>query len=379
MKIGLVFPYNVARGGGVKEIVRAITDGANERGHTAKIITPLPRDIGDTDTNDIIFLGNGADFKSPTHTTAQVSASVSLDEIDRTLAEHNFDVLNFHEPWVPVLSRQVLSRSKAVNVATFHAHVPETLMSRTIVKVVTPYTKSVLRYLHELTAVSEAAAQYVTSLTDHPVTIIPNGIELAHFKTNQSDKHPHNEKTILYIGRLERRKGVKYLLQAFQLLQQSMEDIHLVIAGDGPDRQKLEDLVELMGLKHVTFLGYVTDQQKFNLLQTADLFVSPALYGESFGIVLLESMAAGLVTVAGDNPGYSAVMQGLGGISLVDPRSSAEFARRLDLLLNEPTLRKVWQEWAKQYVKQFNYEKIVDQYIEVFEHAISTHASKVSK
>ncbi len=378
MKIGLVCPYNMARGGGVQEIVRDLRAGLTKLGHDVKIVTPRPRDISGCDTEGIIFLGNAADFRSPMHTTAQFSVSVDTDEIDHMLETEQFDLLHFHEPWIPILSRQILSRSKAVNIATFHAKVPETLVSRTVIKVVTPYTKSILSYLHGLTAVSDAAAEYVTSLTDEPVTIIPNGIDLKRFRAAAKlGKKDPSVKTILYIGRLERRKGLKYLFRAYQQLTQNQEDVRLVIAGDGPDREKMELLAETMKLPNVTFLGFVTDAAKMELLGSADLFCSPAIFGESFGIVLLEAMASGLVAVAGDNSGYAAVMQEMGNLSLVNPRETDEFARRLSLLLNEETLRADWKKWAKSYVEQYNYPQIINRYNELYEFALKQKEHRI--
>lgn len=376
MKIGLVCPYNIARGGGVQEIVRDLRSGLIARGHDVKIITPLPRDTEGCNMEGIICLGAAADFRSPLHTTTQFSASVDTKEIDEMLDHENFDLLHFHEPWVPMLSKQILSRSRAVNIATFHAKVPETLMSRTVAKVVTPYTKSVLKYLHALTAVSDAAAEYIGSLTDEPVTIIPNGIDLTRYHT--SKKHvPTNEKTILYIGRLERRKGLKYLFKAYQQLVEDNENIRLVIAGDGPDREKLEALAETMKLPDVTFLGFVSEEVKLQLLSAADLFCSPAIYGESFGIVLLEAMASGLVVVAGDNSGYTSVMQDMGALSLVNPRDIPAFTRKLDLLMNEPKLREEWQKWAVDYVKQFNYPEIIGKYEDLYTYVLAHHSHKI--
>jgi phosphatidylinositol alpha-mannosyltransferase len=389
MKIGLVCPYNIAKGGGVQEIVRAMQKELAERGHTAKILTPEPRDMDDSfRTKDIIFVGSAADFKSPLHTTSQFSLTADMYGIEQMLEEEQFDILHFHEPWVPMLSRQILSRSQSVNIATFHAKLPETMMSRTVVKVVTPYTKAVLRNLDELTAVSEAAAEYVCTLTDAPVTIIPNGIDLSMYKTHSKKAQANlkdglidgvkneNKKlqTILFIGRLERRKGVSCLLEAYGVLTEHTEGVELIIAGDGPDREKLEYMTREMQLPNVIFLGYVTDQEKIRLLETADLFCAPALYGESFGIVLLEAMATGLVTVAGNNPGYASVLQELGSISLVNPKDAAEFARRMDVLLHDGELRKLWKKWAKKYINQFSYTNIVDQYIEVYETAHKKHA-----
>lgn len=377
MKIGLVCPYNIAKGGGVQEIVFAMQKELASRGHEAYIITPQPRDydLNTAKHKSVIFVGTATDFNSPLHTTVQVSAGLN-DDIDRMLEEHKFDILHFHEPWVPMLSRQILTRSNTINVATFHAKLPETMMSRTLAKVVTPYTKSLLKYIHEFTAVSDAAAEYVCSLTDQPVAIIPNGINLENYKVpaRRSDRRKH--KTIFYIGRLEGRKGVKYLIRAFAELQEKDPNTTLIIASDGPDREKLQMLVDDLGLRNVTFTGFLTEKEKQKYLRTADLFCSPALYGESFGVVLLEAMASGLVTVAGNNPGYASVMQGLGSISLIDPKDTKEFAHRMHLLLNEVELRKLWREWSAEQITQYSYPNVVSQYEEVYRSALEQHTQQ---
>jgi phosphatidylinositol alpha-mannosyltransferase len=375
MKIGLVCPYNISKGGGVQEVVKALQHGLILRGHEAVIITPRPRAKGQP-PKGTIFLGNGADFKSPMATTAQFSMSVDGKEIDEMLEREKFDVLHFHEPWQPVLCRQIITRSSCVNVATFHANLPGTMMSRTVIRAVIPYTKPILKYIHSYTAVSEAALEHLRIVSDHPVSIIPNGIDLHHYHSPR--QRPENkEKIILYVGRLEKRKGVKYLLQAFAALREKKPDVRLIIAGDGVDRQKLEQYVEEEEIKNVEFLGYVTEHDKRELLRKADLFCSPALYGESFGIVLLEAMASGLVTVAGNNAGYASVLQGLGALSLVNPHDTHEFAKRLDLLLHEPELRKLWLKWAKDNVVQYSYPHVVEQYEDVYRAALQNHASEI--
>lgn len=368
MKIGLVCPYNIVKGGAVQEIVKAMHAELTHRGYDVRIITPEPRELTEAHrTKDMIFIGGAADFNSPLHTTSQISATSDILEIEKMLESEKFDVLHFHEPWVPMLSRQILSRSKSINVATFHAKLPETVMSRTLATIVTPYTKAVLRDLDYLTAVSEPAAEYVRTMTDVNVEIIPNGIDLKSFKPPASYGDALKPvKTILFLGRLERRKGVLYLLKAYQQLLERCSDVELVIAGDGPDRKKLEDKVDNLELPNVKFLGYVTDAEKHKLLKSADLFCAPALYGESFGIILLETMASGLVTVAGNNPGYSSVMQELGSISLVNPKDPAEFARRMDVMLHDEGLRRLWRKWALNYVKQFDYVPIIDKYEKIY-------------
>jgi phosphatidylinositol alpha-mannosyltransferase len=377
MKIGLVCPYNIHRPGGVLEVVLALKDGLEKRGHTVKIITPKPRNHEVEPEDNVIYAGVSTDFRtlSFTDTTSQVSSTADNEKIDAMLAEENFDILHFHEPWQPLLSRQLLQRSNAVNIATFHSKVADGMMSRSILKAVAPYLKSVMKYLHVLTAVSESGASYAAGITDQPITIIPNGIDLARYKKIKVAKSS-KQRTILYVGRLEGRKGVKHLLQAYQLVEQNNDDIRLVIAGDGPDREKLELLAEDLKLKSVDFLGFVSDEDKLELLNKADLFCSPAMFGESFGIVLLEAMATGTVAVAGDNSGYIGLMQDIGALSIVNPTDTEEFARRLELMLNQPDLRGMWQKWAKDYVKQFNYPNIVDQYEKLYRKALKDHGRR---
>lgn len=367
MKIGLICPYDIYKGGGVQECVRATQAELLSRGHEVKIITPLPRQTEAKQPPNIIFIGYSRDIKSPLHTTSQVSVNLNNDMVEEVLSREQFDILHFHEPWVPIVSRQILSRSTAKNVATFHAKLPETVVSRTIERVITPYTKSVIKYLDALTAVSEAAATYVSTLTDKPINIIPNGINLSYYSAQPIKRPSDKPKHIVFIGRLEKRKGVKYLLQAFALLSQNHPTTKLTIAGNGPDRAKLELLADSLQLKNVRFAGYISDKQKKKLHAEADVLCSPALYGESFGIVLLEALASGIPIVAGDNPGYASVMKGLGQLSILDPTDTDEFARRLELFMTDEKLRKLWREWALDYVKQFSYPNVVDAYEKLYE------------
>src|SRR5688572_680953 len=196
MKIGLVCPYNISKHGGVLEVILALKSGLEQRGHVVKIITPRHRKHEGGDMPDVIFAGTSTDFQSPMSTTTQVSSTSDNEKIDAMLAEEKFDILHFHEPWQPLLSRQLLSRSKSVNIATFHSKVPETIMSRTVIKAVTPYLKSVMKYLHVLTAVSDSGAEYAASLTTQPITIIPNGIDLK--KYHKSSKIKKDPNTILF-------------------------------------------------------------------------------------------------------------------------------------------------------------------------------------
>lgn len=369
MKIGLVCPYNMFRGGGVQECVYALQEGINARGHEAFIITPHPRDYKGRNPNGMLLVGGAVPVRAA-RTSAQISASVDINALQALLEKEKFDVIHFHEPWNPMLSRQILSRSDAINIGTFHAAMSERRTSRTVERVITPYTKSILKYLDVMTAVSVTATNYVHSLTKRKIVIVPNGIDLKKYTFNSEQNVSDNfEKTILYIGRLEKRKGLKYLIQAFHIVKHLRPEFRLVIAGDGPEREKLEAQVKELGLSDVEFLGYIEEHRKLELLHEADIFCSPALYGESFGIVLLEAMASGCVTVAGNNSGYETVLKGRGQLSVVNPKDAPEFARRLILLATDQALRTAWRDWALREVQKYDYDKVIDQYVALYEAA----------
>ncbi|HKR81908.1 MAG TPA: glycosyltransferase family 4 protein [Candidatus Saccharimonadales bacterium] len=369
MKIGLVCPFSIARGGGVLEHVYAIQDELLNRGHDAYIVTPQPRDFTLDSRKNVIFIGASTDFRSPIGTTGQVSASADIEAIDEMLARERFDVLHFHSPEVPMIGRQILSRSSCVNVGTFHATYPDSLTGRTFTKVIAPYIQSVIKYLDEITAVSETAASSIRLLTDKPLAIIPNGIDLHIFKP--APKKPAKGKTVLYVGRLEARKGVKYLLKAFAVLAQKDPTVHLKLIGDGTDRAKLEALAETLEIPHsrITFAGYLSNEEKLQALQQADVFCAPAFYGESFGIVLVEAMACGTPLIAGNNPGYAGVMKGVGSLSLVNPKDTEDFVRRLQAFLREEAVRKIWKTWAKKEIVQYGFDRVVDQYEALYKQA----------
>lgn len=356
------------KGGGVQECVKAQYTELTRLGHTVKILTPEPLRFKGEIPKDMIFVGVGADIKTPFHTTAQISGTVRTEFVKEMLAKESFDILHFHEPWISVVSRQILANSNAKNIATFHAKLPETLMSKTLEKVAMPYMRSILKYLDAMTAVSEPAASYIKSLTRKQIHIIPNGIALEEF--NKLKHTTPKQKNVLYIGRLEKRKGVNYLIEAFHRLK--LPNIELIIAGDGPDREKLALQVQNKKLDNIKLLGYVSDIKKKQLLAEATVFCSPAIFGESFGIVLLEAMAAGVPIVAGNNPGYSSVMTGRGKLSLVDPSDAQAFADRLELFLEDDEVRRAWLDWANKTVINYDYPEVIKSYEQLYQQVMQS-------
>lgn len=378
MRIGLVCPYHLARPGGVLDHVKRLHYELTKRGHYVKIITPLPRDFEEEVPPEFITLGTSMNTTAFAGTAWQMSFSVDNSAIDEVFEREKFDVLHFHEPWIPMWGRQLLARAQTATIGTMHGRFYDTMTAKTVMPFVNTYIKPIVKYIDVFTAVSEAPIEYFETISHRPVIIVPNGIDLAKFKNYKTTAKAKKSdmKTIFYVGRLENRKGVKYLLRAFNELAARRDDVRLVIAGTGVDDKKLKHLVEDEKIPRVEFLGYVSEEDKIRWLHEADLFCSPAIYGESFGIVLLEAMASSLPIVAGDNIGYSSTMKETGAISLVNPKDTVDFARRLELMTFDERLRAVWREWADEYVRQFDFPEIVDQYVSVYDQAIKHHAHR---
>jgi phosphatidyl-myo-inositol alpha-mannosyltransferase len=374
LKIGLVCPYDFFRHGAVQKLVQLLDKELTERGHDVRIITPRPRNYKGDPPPRTIFVGQSAKWNTPINTTLEVGISFETDGLEDMLNDEHFDIIHVHEPEVPVLGAQIAARANCPIVATFHATFPETPVGRTIELFRIPFARSIFKNIAAMTAVSDTAARFVREWSDRPITLVPNYVDLAYY-----GKKPRNVKrddhTILYIGRLEKRKGVKHLLQAFAELAERDDKVKLVIAGDGSERFRLESWVEDHAVPRVAFLGAVDEDTKLRLLHESALFCSPAVFGESFGVVLLEAMAAGTPIVAGDNPGYACVMKERGLLSLVNPHDTHDFARRLELLLYDAQLRELWLNWAAEYVKRFDSKPVIDQYEAVYHDVSKRKAS----
>jgi len=363
MKIGIYLPYNIFKHGGVQEHVEAQAKILRSRGNIVHIITPRPRLRGNNEApENVIFIGTSTRIKTPGATSADIASATDNEAIDEAL-DYGYDIIHVHEPLVPIAGRQLLVRAKekAVRVGTFHAALPGNALGKTLITTYKQYARSVLPQVDVITAVSPAAIGFITDYIsdESDINYIPNGIISKNYKNTKSKR---DRNMILFIGRLEKRKGARQLIKAFVKLKKIKPEVTLKIAGDGPLRKSLEQFVNLRKIPDIEFLGYIDNDLKIELLNTCGVYTSPALYGESFGIVLAEAMATGAPIVCHPNDGYKWVMKETGRLSLVDCNDPVEYANKLQLLLEDDSLRSTWQKWAAQYVKQFDYEKVVDQY-----------------
>lgn len=392
MKIALVCPFNMLdRPGGVPQVVMHLHRGLKKRGHTVKIITQRPASYKGVAPEDYILFGVTRTFKGGFGTEGSLGMPSDGDEMSQVLKQERFDVINFHEPWLPWLAWQIVRNTKTAYVATFHANLVDTTAGKAWTsRIFTPIGRPFLEKMHLFTATSPASAGMLISLANmklahdrfmiNNLKYIPCGVELSEFKPLKKRQHLSgpNTKTIVYVGRLEKRKGVDWLLLAFAELLNEMPNTHLIIAGSGVRANYLRQYVRDEKIKNVSFPGYISDEQKKYLLGNADLACFPSTYGEGFGIVLLEAMAMGTPLVAGNNLGYSNVMTGAGRIGLVDPQATKDFANRLALLLSDNDQRRLMSSWALKEVKKYDYPKIVEQYEAVFKEAINLRDKKLT-
>ncbi len=378
MRIGIVCPYNMfEHAGGVQQVVLHLADGLKKNGHYVQIITPKPARFQGDPPKEVILLGTSRRVRSGLGTAGDLAIEVDGDEIDNLLAREKFDVLNFHEPWVPVLSRQMSGRSTAAHVGTFHANFNDSLAGKSMVNILSSYGRGIAENMHLLTAVSPAAAGALIRKAAEEdlvkdIKYVPNGIDLKLYAPAK-ERRPlrgAGTKTILYVGRLEKRKGVEYLIKAFAELVKENPKTHLLIGGKGNLEARLKQTVEFSSIPNVEFLGYISDQEKIKLMRHADLICAPAMFGESFGIVLVEAMAVGTPLIAGRNNGYASVLKGFGRISLVDAPAITDFSDRLNLLLSEESLIRLWKRWAAHEIRQYDWRRVVGQYEQVYREAL---------
>jgi len=362
MKIAIVCPYNYFIPGGVQEHVKAQSKELISRGYEVAVITPRPRNHKLLSPENVIFAGQSARVRTLSNTSADVSISVGLDEIDEILEREKFDIIHLHEPAIPLLGRQILNKAKVPTVGTFHAAPPNNMVGRSFISTMTPYNRSFAKAVDAITVVSPAAAEMLGEDFDYHT--ISNGVDLSLYKPPKTKRDPD---MILYVGRLEKRKGPKHLLDAYRMLKKKRPSLHLEIAGDGPLRRSLQEYCEYKQIPDVVFHGYVSQEDKRELMGKCGVFTSPALYGESFGIVVVEAMAMGAPVVAGDNPGYATVMTGRGSLSLVDPRDTTAYARLLELFIIDQEFVELWRKWSMSAVKEFDWPKVVDKYVDLYD------------
>lgn len=341
MKIALVSPYDFAYPGGVVNHILALDNQFTKVGHEVRVIAPASKrvpTIGDR------FIPIGKPRPVPASgSICRITLSLTLaTKIKKVLAQEKFDIIHLHEPFMPMLCSAVLRFSDAVNIGTFHAcdASPGYNFGWPISRVM---LKRRRRKLIGKIAVSKPAMDFVSKYVPGYYNIIPNGIDLSHFSPSVSpiERLCDGKINILFVGRLEKRKGLNYLLKAYRQVKEEFPNSRLIIVGPGTRlRKKYEKHVRRNGLEDVVFVGYVSYDELPRYYKTTDIFCSPATGRESFGIVLLEAMAIGKPVVASNIEGYASVMtHGEEGL-LVPPKDDKELTQALLSLMSDESLRR---------------------------------------
>ncbi|HKZ51188.1 MAG TPA: glycosyltransferase family 4 protein [Dehalococcoidia bacterium] len=369
MKIALVSPYDFAVPGGVNSHIQRLAAELRGHGHQVRIIAPSS-DHALEKQDDFIIIGHHPIGLPAGGSVARVTLSLTLaGTVRRVLEREAFDIVHLHEPLVPILPVQFLRYSEAINIATFHATKDR---GSILYHYGRPLARRWLRRLHGRVCVSPAALRMVSRYFPGYYTIIPNGIDPARFSSQVSPlpQYCDGKLNILFVGRLEKRKGLKYLLGAYRLAKEAMPAIRLLIAGpDGGQRAHLESYVRQVGLEDVVFVGFVPEEELPRYYRTAHICSSPATGNESFGIVLLEAMAAGKPVVASNIEGYAYVVtEGVEGL-LVRPRDEGALAQALLRLLADEDLRSSLGRQGQRRAEEFAWDRIAKQVLALYERA----------
>ena len=334
MKIGLVSPYVYPLPGGVTQHVRFLYENLRLRGHEVRILTSS-HGLQRSSEGDVIRLGKGFSMPSNGSVGTITLSPRYVSQAHDLLERERFDVLHFHEPFVPFLSLVLLNQSQSVNIATFHAYGGWSPAYEFGARALRGYADR----LHGRIAVSAAARHFIDRYFPGDYKVIPNGVDITRLHgAVPLTRWQDGTRNILFVGRFEPRKGVLDLLKAYRILRRTGYDCRLLLVGGGPQEREARRYVATRRLQGVEFLGRVSDDERNQLFRTADVFCSPATGRESFGIVLLEAMAAGAPIVASDIHGYKGVVRRGREALLVPPKDHKELAAALGRLLRDREL-----------------------------------------
>jgi len=378
MRIGLVSPYDFASPGGVNDHVRHLARQLTQRGHQTRIFAPSSR--ADVDFDSARFYRIGTPIAIPVNdSVARISLSFHLaNRVAAIIEDERFDVLHFHEPLMPALPITMLRMSTTANVGTFHAFARSNVgyfYGRPVLK---PY----LAHLHRAIAVSEPARSFVARyFPSFPMRVVPNGIDTSVYRPGQTPiRHLRDDHVnILFVGRLEKRKGLGDLLRAFRFIQSRVDRTRLIVVGDGPLRGKVESYVSRHRLPNVVMAGYVPESVKPRYYNSADIFCAPATGAESFGIVLLEALASGLPVVATEISGYMSVLEPGKDSLTVQPKNWRELGASLVVLARDADLRRRLGDYALHKAQRYSWESVAGEVINVYQEAIKSFGAQTTK
>lgn len=372
MRIAMVSPYALTRPGGVQGQVKGLSRALRARGHEVTILCPLDRGVpAPDDLGDHYVIGHPLALRSNGSVAPVAFWPTASARAERFARRGGFDVVHVHEPLAPMAAYGLVLTAPLPMVGTYH----RSGVSRWV-PILRPLAGLVGRRMQVRVAVSEAARATGMQAGGGEFEVLFNGVDMDHFESAPPVRDPQGRPTVLFLGRHEERKGLNVLLDAFETLERPAV---LWVSGDGPAG-------EVQRRRHpesdrVHWLGVLSDDEVASRLAGADVLCAPSLKGESFGMVLLEGMAAGCAVVASDIEGYRAAAGG--HAVLVPPGESEALARALGVALADagegsgqsaPEARKT----AVEYARAWSMESLAERYLEVYERAIAAYRGEKS-
>lgn len=362
----MVSPYSWAHPGGVNNHIQGLSGRLLKSGYQVTVIAPdgaeKPGDTGSFSTaygNCDIFSPGGSIPIPANGSVANIALSPGTGrKVRKFISESGFDVVHIHEPLVPMVSTAALGADASRLVGTFHAASESGGILYRMAQY--RYGRS-FKKINQRIAVSAAAKDLVSRHFPGDYRIIPNGVEVSRFKSVAGTrKSPEwkDEKLILFVGRDEPRKGLPILLDAFSSVLEKVPECRLLLVGSSIDKQKVYSKLrpELHG--KVDALGFVDDADLPWYYAVADVFCAPSLGGESFGIILLEAMAAGTPVIASDIKGYRDLVGSTGGGKLFETGDCGKLADVLIEMLRDDSLREGLAEKGRSGVERYSWDRV---------------------
>jgi len=369
-----VSPYDHQMPGGVREHVLNLDRQLRALGHDTLIIAPASTATGLAE--NVRCVSDRIVALKISGSVARITLSLGVyPRIRRLLAAHQFDVIHLHEPLIPTVSLFALLTSRCATVGTIHGYRDTSPLYR----FGRPVLDRLMRRLDSRTAVSSDALRWASRYFPGHYRIISDGVDVQRFsdRTLQPlDGLCDGRLNVLFVGRLEPRKGLGYLLDALKLIGSKVQNVRLIVAGaySSADRRSWESAARRSG--DVVFFGPVSAELLPRLYRSAHVFCAPSTGFEALGIVLLEAMASGLPIVTTDIEGYRTVVtHGAEGF-LVPPRDPLALAEAISSLLVDPTRRRSMAAVGAATVQRYDWSLLARRYIDVYAEAVENFARR---
>ncbi|MGC2569118.1 MAG: glycosyltransferase family 4 protein [Mycobacterium sp.] len=361
MRIGMVCPYSFDVPGGVQSHVLQLAEVMRARGQNVSVLAPASPHVSLPEY--VVSAGRAVPIPY-NGSVARVQFSPAVHgRVRRWLAEGEFDVLHVHEPNAPSLSMWALRVAEGPIVATFHTSTTKSLTLSVVQGFLRPMQEKIVGRI----AVSDLARRWQMEALGSDAVEIPNGVDVASFASAPLlQGYPRPSKTVLFLGRYdEPRKGMAVLLDALPALVDRFPGLQLLIVGRGDEDELRAKVGGLAG--HLRFLGVVDDAAKASAMRSADVYCAPNTGGESFGIVLVEAMAAGTPVVASDLHAFRRVLCDGEAGRLVPVEDGAALAEALIAVLGNDPLAKRYAAAGKAAVRRYDWSVVASQVMQVYE------------